>query len=396
MIATDVLERRLATLRRRAEADGLDAVVVVGAPACLGPVADSPGNVRFLTGWMALYSPAVVVVPCDDQAVVIAVGPHDTRGFASRAGDIFDVRRIAGGPAPFAEAISDVLGTTRRVGVAGLSELANPLASVVPSGVAYDGVLHELRLNHYGEFIGLAETVAAISDAMVEAVLTAAAERPCTGADLMTLTEQVGRSLGADYARCWLATGTRPETTYFELTELRAEVAEGHRVQIGTTVAYEGFFGQSLRMGVIGEPTALLAEHAARLTEIQDVAARLMKPGVSLRDFARRITDMVDDACPYDGTDPFRFQLCHGLGLSYSEPGMRGVSGVAQVDPRFADVVFAQDMVIEVHPNYSVPGLGHVCAGDMARVTAAGGVWLTRSARGLRSLAVPQPTSRRA
>jgi Xaa-Pro aminopeptidase len=40
-------------------------------------------------------------------------------------------------------------------------------------------------------------------------------------------------------------------------------------------------------------------------------------------------------------------------------------------------------MVIEVHPNFTVPDLGHVCAGDMALVTASGAEWITAFPRGL-------------
>jgi Xaa-Pro aminopeptidase len=40
-------------------------------------------------------------------------------------------------------------------------------------------------------------------------------------------------------------------------------------------------------------------------------------------------------------------------------------------------------MVFEIHPNFTLPGIGHVCVGDVALVTASGGEWLTRYPRGL-------------
>jgi len=42
--------------------------------------------------------------------------------------------------------------------------------------------------------------------------------------------------------------------------------------------------------------------------------------------------------------------------------------------------------VFEIHPNFTVPGLGHVCAGDVAVATARGGEWLTKFPRGWWSL----------
>ena len=73
-------------------------------------------------------------------------------------------------------------------------------------------------------------------------------------------------------------------------------------------------------------------------------------------------------------TDPFRFQSCHGLGLSYVEPAMAWDLNATR-DRDFDDVdgiTITENMVVEIHPNCSMPRLGHVCAGDMALVTSQG------------------------
>ncbi|WP_067464201.1 M24 family metallopeptidase [Actinomadura macra] len=384
----EALPARWDELWQRAGDDALDTIVVLGAPGGLGPSADSPGDVRFLTGWMPPFSPAAVVLRRDQQPVVLAIGPHDARGFRARVGDTADVRQVAGAAA-LADAVTGLLGGSRTgIGVAGLSEqsagLVDALRGPLGEPRPVDEHVHAMRVRHYGDFADQAATVAAISDAMIEEVFAAAAARPRTGAELMVLAEQVGRSRGAEAAGCWIATGPTPPTTYFEQRELLDVLADGDRLQLGTTVRYEGFYGQSLRMAVVGRPPALLEEHALRLASIQDEIAALMRPGVPLADVAARTAELVDDGCPYPaGEDPFRFQFCHGLGLSYTEPAMRAVSGAGQAGPRFADAVFTEGMVVEVHPNYSVPDLGHVCAGDMARVTSTGASWLTSSPRGL-------------
>ncbi|QXJ21198.1 M24 family metallopeptidase [Actinomadura graeca] len=389
---TGTLAARRDELWRRAGDGALDAIVVLGAPACLGPSADSPGNVRLLTGWMPPLSPAALVLRRDETPVVLAIGPHDVRGFRARLGDTAEVRQVAGA-GPLVDALVDLLGAPRaaRTGVAGLAELnagmADALRGPLEGATPVDGHLHAMRMLHYADFSDLAQSVAAISDAMIDRVFAAAAERPRSGAELMLLAEQVGRSLGAESAGCWIATGQAPPTTYFEPRELQEVLTDGDRLQIGTTVRYEGFYGQSLRTAVVGRPPAELEDHARLLVDMQDEIAALMRPGARLADAAARMAELVDQACPYPaGEDPFRFQFCHGLGLSYSEPAMRGVSGAGQADPRFADAVFAEGMVVEVHPNYSVPDLGHVCAGDMAQVTSTGAVWLTSSARGVARL----------
>ncbi len=385
-VAVGRLPARWDGLWRRVDDEALDAIVVLGAPGALGPTADSPGNVRFLAGWAPPLGPSGVVLRRGERPVVLAIGPHDARGFRARLGDAADVWQVAG-PAALAEMVPPL----SRVGVAGLAELPASLADALrgrwrePHPI--DAHLHAMRALHYADFADLARAAAAVSDAMVERVLATAAERPVTGAELMVAAEREGRSLGAESAGCWIATGPAPSTTYFEQRELQDVLGKGDRLQIGTTVRYEGFYGQSLRTAVVGAPSALLEEHNHRLISMQDEIAALMRPGVPLADVAARMDELVGAACPYPAkADPFRFQFCHGLGLSYSEPAMRAVSGAGQADPRFAGAVLAEGMVVEVHPNYSVPDLGHVCAGDMAQVTPAGAVWLTSSVRGLARL----------
>jgi Xaa-Pro aminopeptidase len=40
-----------------------------------------------------------------------------------------------------------------------------------------------------------------------------------------------------------------------------------------------------------------------------------------------------------------------------------------------------ENMVMEIHPNFSLPGLGHICLGDVAVATPGGGKWLGKLPR---------------
>lgn len=389
---TDDLLSRIAALRERSARLGAAATIVLGAPAATGPVSDSTGDLRFVTGWAAPLSPAALVIPATGTATVLAIGPHDPRGFQARGGGRVDVMRVSG-VADLARVAANLLGEAGRAryAISGRGEATVALALALADAlsgeaVAVDAELVRLRLDGIAGNVDAARRAAAISDAMVDAVMHAAASAPVTGAELMLLAERTGRELGAESAGCWLATGPAPETTYFETRELQAPVQPGDRVQLGTTVRVDGVYGQCLRMGMVGEPSRLLIEHVATLRGIQDRVADLCRPGALLREVHEAITALVDEACPYPpGEDPFRFQLAHGLGLSYSEPGMRAIAGSVE-DAELAALRFAEGMVVELHPNYSVPGLGHVCLGDMIEVAEAGPRPLTRSDRALRRL----------
>jgi Xaa-Pro aminopeptidase len=45
--------------------------------------------------------------------------------------------------------------------------------------------------------------------------------------------------------------------------------------------------------------------------------------------------------------------------------------------------LIGENMIFEIHPNFTLPSLGHVCAGDVALVTDTGAEWLTRFPRGV-------------
>ena len=141
----------------------------------------------------------------------------------------------------------------------------------------------------------------------------------------------------------------------------------------------------TLRMAVLGEPSPALAASVERLLAIQDRVAAIMTPGRPAHEVSDLLERLVGEACPYSRqTDPFRFQSCHQLGLDYSDAALAGALNPDR--DRAADAAgprLRKGQVIEVHPNYNLPGLGHVCAGDALAVTENGGEWLTRYPRGL-------------
>jgi Xaa-Pro aminopeptidase len=286
------------------------------------------------------------------------------------------------------------IGGTGPVATVGWSEMAGPLfaaaTAVVQGRPALDGepAVDELRLRRDPEEVLMHRIGAEISDAMVATAMERSTLPGMTGARLMADVEHAGRERGAGTPTTWLAVGERPVTTYMEQMEVTAAVGPEDRVQLGTSLTYQGYFAQSLRIGVRGTPSSALRRYADALLEIQDAALAAMRPGALLHEVSDAIEGGIDRFCPFTrDSDPFRFQSCHGLGLNYVEPGMARDLNARRdrtLDP--AGVRMVENMVIEVHPNFTVPEIGHVCAGDMALVTATGAQWLTSFPRGLHQL----------
>ena len=187
----------------------------------------------------------------------------------------------------------------------------------------------------------------------------------------MVEVEACGRRLGADSAGLWLATGEAPPVTYFELFELNPTIGPRDRIQLGTTVQVEGYFAQCLRTGALGKPSRELLDVTARMVEMQDRALETLVPGRPLSRLGDVLEAGIDAVCPYERTaDPFRFQSCHALGINYAEPSCAGVLDASRDKANDAQgPLVAENMVLEIHPNFTMPSLGHVCIGDMALVT---------------------------
>lgn len=349
------------------------------------------GALHHLLGWAPVNSASLLILPADHPPLVLSAGPNATRVFNQRLTGLGSARAYAGMP-DLAKTLTQALGkfdAESTLATFGANDMPTPLRvaldDIFPEQVALDKPLSDLRLVRYADEVALHQRGADISVSMIERVMQLAASGSPTPAELMAEAEFTGRKGGADFAGIWLATGERPPTTYFELFELNPTLGSRDRIQMGTTLAVEGYYAQCLRTGVLSKPSQALLDCTDVILEMQDAALAALVPGEPLHRVGDILEAMIDRYCPYErAADPFRFQSCHALGINYAEP----CCAVA-LDPnrdRTGDAhgpLVAENMIIEIHPNFTLPDLGHVCAGDMALVTATGGRWITKYPRGL-------------
>jgi Xaa-Pro aminopeptidase len=383
------LAARLVAVRDIMANEGVERLVIYGPPRRLG----SGGAALYLAGWTSPGAATVMVIGTSGRPVIFGAGPNVSRVFRQRTANFADTRTVMGGPSVLAEAVAEALAALPekgdRLGVVGAAmmplALREAVAAATPATIALDGPVDALRLVRTAEEVVLHARAAAISDAMVGRAMELGRAPETAPADIMTGVEYEGRRRGADFAGLWLATGERPPTTYFELFELNPEIGPHDRVQLGTTLTYEGHYAQTLRVGVRGRPSQALRDCAQRLVDMQEQVLSLMRPGVPMHRIDDTLEALIDADCPYERqADPFRFQSCHALGLDYAEPAYATALSPER-DRRHdaAGPLLVENMVFEIHPNYTLPELGHVCAGDMAVVTATGARWLTSAPRGL-------------
>jgi Xaa-Pro aminopeptidase len=390
--STDVLNHRISQARALATARGHGALLLFSAPRRNG--GQSAGNVAHFTGYLPLTGTVLMALPVNGRPVVMTDGLNEWRMLSSRVAELAEVKLVGDfGTAVTATLKAYGLGGQISIGTAGASELSlrtwRNIAAALDKGpaslVAVDRDIHRLREEVADHDLELHREASRISDAMIARAFELATEPGTTPARLMAEVEFAGRRLGAEMARLWLAVGPNPQFTSFEFFELAAGIEPGDRVQLGTTVCVEGHYSQGLRMAVLGPPSPALAAAVDRLLLIQDRVAAVMKPGLPAHAVSDLLETMIDESCPYGrDTDPFRFQSCHQLGLDYSDAALATALGASRDKSMDAEGPrLRAGQVIEVHPNYNLPGLGHVCAGDALAVTEDGGEWLTRYPRGL-------------
>lgn len=380
------LQQRLAKARAIMNDAGVDAVVVYGNPARIG----GGGTLPHLVGWSPGGAASTLIIPARGEVAVVSAGPNVTRVFNQRLVGLGSASAYSDG-ADFANRTVAALRSTgaRRIGIAGENEMSHqlrsPIAAAFPDRVALDRPLNEMRLARDADELAIQQHGADIAVAMVHTAMEVARRADARPADIMTEVEVCGRRMGSENAGLWLATGERPPTTYFELFELNETIGPRDRVQLGATLQLEGYFAQCLRTGVRGAPSQELRDCTARLIEMQDKALASLVPGQPLSRLSDVLEAEIDAFCPYERTDdPFRFQSCHAIGISYAEPSCAGVLNAGRdksKDP--GGPLVTENMVIEIHPNFTLPSLGHVCIGDMALVTATGARWITNAPREL-------------
>jgi len=260
--------------------------------------------------------------------------------------------------------------------------------------VSADDILARLQLVKSRDELESMQGACKIADAMLFAGMNGARADHKWANELMAVIENEGHSLGAEFAWCWISTGTAPDFHRGQQSETRRQIEDGDRVQIGTYVYYDGYWSEQIHIGVKGKPSSKLREYYDRLLEVQSAGLEALRPGKSLADVYTAITKALAKASPYAETeDPFRFRPGHTIGLHDGDPpGLNPFPQPAtwqstvkgHVAPlRDADVTIEPGMTFLLHPNFSVPDMGYIAIGEIVVVTKESPEILTKFPRGI-------------
>jgi Xaa-Pro aminopeptidase len=394
---------RVSRLRNSARERGLSALIVFAAAPSLAIATSTSGNVRYLTGWESKYEMTLLFLPVVGEPVLFVARSRSVvvgrAALQQRIGEeptwVSDIRQLSAAPLGETSVVRELLEERGvppgPIGVVGLREMpADIYLGLTRTSSPWvfqeaDDLLALQRTIKDDTEIELHRTAAKTADAMMYAGMNAAQADRIWASDIMVGMEHAGRALGAEEARCWVATGPSPDQTIEHLKHLRYPVVDGDRVQAGVYVTREGYWAHELRMGIKGKPTPEVRKNFDRVVAVQEAGLSQLRPGQPLTYVNRAMAELADQYSPYPpGKDPGRFRHGHVLGLDYAEPIVSGAFPQPEAGPvGRSDIVVRPGMVVELHPNFGVPGLGFFCIGDTVLVTDNGPEILTRFARDL-------------
>ena len=135
-----------------------------------------------------------------------------------------------------------------------------------------------------------------------------------------------------------------------------------------------GYFSDTTRTVVVGEPPSGFEEVYRLVQEAQDAAVRTVRPGVTAQDVDRAARRMIDTA---GYGERFFHRTGHGIGLEVHEPPYI-IEG--------NETVLTPGMTFSVEPGVYLEGRFGVRIEDIVVVTADGVERLNRSSRELQTV----------
>ncbi|MDX5402072.1 MAG: M24 family metallopeptidase [Rhodobacterales bacterium] len=365
--------RRRADLLRRLGGP----VAVFGMGGALGAGSKSHGALRYLTGWDGHESAALLVLTPQRSRLILS-SPFMVPVALEMVPELAPVH----GPATaWPDLLQEVL-PVGQIGLVGMDELPTGIAQSLGPMIRDDRVaqhhLDQMRLIKEPAALAMHREGAAICDAMFAHLPTVLRPgRPVVEAQ--RALEALALSRGADHCRTWLTVRSEADRPRYWPEENLAPVSAGDQVLLGIALTVDGHWAHGIRMGAVGE---VRPEHA-RLMELVAgcLHAGLAKArrGVAVSDLAGAMERaFVAGTRDMDLSGAQRFRFGHGLGLSYEDPILTDafVQTFGTTRPsRPAETAggkLAPGMVLELHPNLFLPGLGGAALGEMVIITDSG------------------------
>ncbi|MBU2960295.1 M24 family metallopeptidase [Citreicella sp. C3M06] len=349
-----------------------DAILVFGYGDALGAGSASHGAMRYLTGWNSHEAQSLAILTPEGCRLLIG------SPFLAPPTGLDAAALPASG---WGASIAAQLGTARKLATVGFGEMPQATfeslrAALGPATLTpADAILSRLRAIKHRSEVAAMQAGAALCDDLFDR-LPQLLRRGEPVWKTQTRLETHAKLEGAEYCRTWLTVRAAADRPRYWPEENRDTPKHGDQVLFGIALTVDGYWAHGIRMGAMGQ---IAPDHQTlwQIAEDALIAAQTaLTPGQLVQDVEAAISDVVvPRSAHWPGVQ--RFRGGHGLGLSYEEPLLSGAFPQHWGPEAFRDcpplpVAVECAMMLELHPNLFVPGLGGAALGEMM-LTEPGG-----------------------
>lgn len=365
-------------------------IVVFGMGSALGAGTRSHGGMRFLTGWDSHESSAILLLEARTSRLLLT-SPF----MVPSAMDA--VPELSPEYLPFPlwpQAVAGFLAGQTPVEI-GVDEmpmgLYRILAAHLEHGADFTSHLDDLRQVKDPAALDMHRFGASICDTLF-AALPETINTGRRGRESQRILEDLARQQGAEYCRTWLTLRPQADHPRYWPEETEKPAALGDQMLFGVALTVDGHWAHGLRMGHIGPVPAGVEELHKEVAMALDLGIEALRPGRSVSEAVNAMTAALGTPKDtYKGRTTRRFRAGHGLGLTYEEPGLTAAFSQTfgahpENTPTQAGPVLEPGMVLELHPNVFVDGIGAAALGQMIEITQTGAKPFLKAPIGMLSL----------
>jgi Xaa-Pro dipeptidase len=372
----------------------LDALVIVANGSCFGLSGRSQGYMGFFCGWNSFDSPSALILQHGQSPRLVVVHRRmlmmALETVSNISVDWIDQDALGLG---IKRAIKENGLSPRRLGICGWedviakswksveTELSNTkLVDITDRAAALRAIKSAAQLQMHRE-------AARLCDEMF-GLLSKLPVIDRFGYQIKADIECFAKQQGAEFVQHWMSIGNPPDYPRYFHPENRQLVQKGDTVIYGMQIILDGVWGHAVRCYSVGPSSDRHQTVQSAVLAFQRQFIEMMQVGAEMSEVVRagfKLRQPVYETIGPGKVDMLR--LGHGIGYSYTEPGIseafpRSYYDVEQELVRSVPGRFEPGMIFEIHPLFFYND-GAAAVGDMVVIDSGGPAVMTQYPRSI-------------
>jgi Xaa-Pro aminopeptidase len=393
-ISAAEFQRRQSQLLEACSDLDLDALVIVANGSCFGLSGRSQGYMAFFCGWNSFDSPSALILQNGQSPRLVVVHRRmmmmALETLSNISVDWIDQDAFGLG---IKRAVTEGRFSPRRLGICGWedviakswksveTELSDiKLVDITDRAVALRAIKSAAQLQMHRE-------AARLCDEMF-GLLSKLSVLGRFGYQIKADLECFAKQQGAEFVQHWMSIGNPPDYPRYYHPENRQLVQQGDTVVYGMQIILDGVWGHAVRCYSVGSASDRHQKIQSAVLAFQRKFIEMMQAGAEMSEVVRagfKLRQPVYEIIGPGKIDMLR--LGHGIGYSYTEPGISEIFPRSYYDTeqelvRSAPGRFEPGMIFEIHPLFFYSD-GAAAVGDMIVIDSGVPAFMTQYPRSI-------------